>query len=75
MLASGFHITPRTPETREQLVTLRLCEWSLAGDQQTCTTPTEKHYLPLIAKDGTTLITLPPALAGVRLLAEVSGCY
>ena len=29
-----FHITPSTPETREQLVTPRLCERSLAGDQQ-----------------------------------------
>ena len=52
-------------------MTLRLCERSLAGNQQSCTIPTKKHYLPLVAKDGTLPTTLPPALAGVRMLSDV----
>ena len=40
-------------------------------DQPICTIHAKKHSLPLVAKDGTVQITLPPALAGVRLLSDV----
>ena len=42
----------------------------LAVRPTTCTIFAKKHSLPLVAKDGTAPITLPPALAGVRLLDE-----
>ena len=70
ILGKTFHITPRTPETREQLVTPRLCERSLAVRSITSTIFAKKHSLPLGAKDGTTPTTLSPALAGVRLLYD-----
>ena len=66
-----FHITPSTPETREQLVTPRLCERSLAGGQQISTILPKKHSLPLAAKERHRTKSLPPALAGVRLLSDV----
>ncbi len=52
-------------------MTHRLCERRLAGDQQICAITAKTHSLPLVAKDGTTPTTLPPALAGVRMLSDV----
>ena len=64
-----FHITPRTPETREQLVTPRLCERCLAGDQPICTILAKKYYLPLVAKDGTTPKTLTASPCGSAIVS------
>ena len=66
-------ISPNVPHSRNPraVVTPRLCERSLAGDQQLCTILVKKHSLPLVAKDGISPISLTPDLAGVRLFYEV----
>ena len=42
----------------------------LAVRPTTCTIFARKHSLPLVAKDVSVPTSLPPALAGVRMLAE-----
>ena len=66
-----FHITAphsRNPRAVSDTSTLRAV---FGWRPTTCTIFAKKHYLPLVAKGGTLPTTLPPALAGVRLLAEV----
>ena len=63
-----FHITPRTPEACRADVSPRHGEQVWLCDQPICTVLAKKHYLPLVAKDGTaptTLIASPCGSANV----------